>query len=600
MSEPMKEKHLDALMDTAYRFAELSTAVRARVGAIIVKDRRIISIGYNGMPSGWDYCCEDTLPDGSLKTKPQVLHAEANAIAKLAQSPESARDSTLFCTHMPCMECAKLIHQSGIRTVYYGERYEAAKGSGEQFLSTSGIKLEWLPQKPKQQAVKEKIVEVERIVNNGKALLFDQGRLMPPEFFYKIIERKDQTSNILTVNIFEQTAFFHIGAKYNWDMLEGDIVAVQKLFDIQDWVLDYSYEAHLLQADNQRKGLIFEVIHNVVNKLSLNHCRWHLLHGNYYIETVYNSWCEHNNFNKILTSVDRLPTLFFHRYYKTFLKKYKNLELRQNLSKTPIKHFCTFNGRAAYDRVGLLKFLHSNNLLDLGYSTWHFNPESWQIVHSEDATIKQQNYLLQGPTTVKDFSEISTAWNHGSEQEIIDCYRNSCFEIVIETVTNIEQESYNWDTPKLGRTSNQIVLNKIPKANTVFLTEKTARPLLWGMPFFLNAGQGSLAALRELGFETFGDIWDESYDDIVDPDQRSAAMHRSIKEVLSRPLDTLADSIKQIQSRLQANQKRFIHLAELLPIRIWVEVMNARTTGKQRDILGQLAEPNAHIRINVK
>ena len=145
----MKEKHLDAFMDTAYRFAELSEAVRAKVGAIIVKDRRIISIGYNGMPSGWDNCCEDTLPDGSLKTKPQVLHAEANAIAKLAQSPESARDSTLFCTHMPCIECAKLIHQSGIRTVFYGERYEAAKGSGEEFLSKSGIKLEWLPPKPK-------------------------------------------------------------------------------------------------------------------------------------------------------------------------------------------------------------------------------------------------------------------------------------------------------------------------------------------------------------------------------------------------------------------------------------------------------------------
>jgi len=129
-------------MDTAYRFAELSTARRAKVGAIVVKDERIISIGYNGMPSGWENCCEDELEDGTLKTKPQVLHAEANAIAKLAQSPESAKDAVLFCTHMPCMECAKLIYQSGIRTVYYGEQYVAAKGSGEEFLNKCDVSVE--------------------------------------------------------------------------------------------------------------------------------------------------------------------------------------------------------------------------------------------------------------------------------------------------------------------------------------------------------------------------------------------------------------------------------------------------------------------------
>ena len=138
----MKDKHLNAFMDTAYRFAELSTARRAKVGAIVVKDERIISIGYNGMPSGWDNCCEDELEDGTLKTKPQVLHAEANAIAKLAQSPESAKDAVLFCTHMPCMECAKLIYQSGIRTVYYGEQYVAAKGSGEEFLNKCDVSVE--------------------------------------------------------------------------------------------------------------------------------------------------------------------------------------------------------------------------------------------------------------------------------------------------------------------------------------------------------------------------------------------------------------------------------------------------------------------------
>jgi len=123
-------------MDVAERFARLSSAQRAKVGAIIVKDKRIISIGYNGMPSGWDNDCEH---DG--KTKPEVLHAETNAIAKVAQSNESSRGSEIFCTHLPCIECAKLIHQSGIVTVYYREEYQAAKGTGKQFLIDSGIEV---------------------------------------------------------------------------------------------------------------------------------------------------------------------------------------------------------------------------------------------------------------------------------------------------------------------------------------------------------------------------------------------------------------------------------------------------------------------------
>lgn len=139
-------------MDVAERFAQLSTATRAKVGAIIVKDNRIISIGYNGMPSGWDNVCEtytgsfperDGVPQDSsmYKTKPEVLHAETNAIAKVAQSSESSRGSELFCTHLPCMECAKLIHQSGIVTVYYREEYQSAKGTGKQFLIDSGIEV---------------------------------------------------------------------------------------------------------------------------------------------------------------------------------------------------------------------------------------------------------------------------------------------------------------------------------------------------------------------------------------------------------------------------------------------------------------------------
>ena len=130
----MKDKFISAYMDVAERFAQLSYAQRAKVGAIIVKDDRIISIGYNGMPSGWDNVCET---EG--RTNPEVLHAETNAIAKLAQSGESGKDATLFCTHLPCMDCAKLIYQSGITHVYYREEYKAAKGSGKEFLTESGV-----------------------------------------------------------------------------------------------------------------------------------------------------------------------------------------------------------------------------------------------------------------------------------------------------------------------------------------------------------------------------------------------------------------------------------------------------------------------------
>jgi len=126
-------------MTIAEETAKLSHATRAKVGCIIVKDNRIISIGYNGMPSGWDNECE--IP-GEDKTKPEVLHAEANAITKLARSSDSSEGSALFCTHMPCIECAKLIHQSGISSVYYLINYKAAKGSGEEFLKISNIGLE--------------------------------------------------------------------------------------------------------------------------------------------------------------------------------------------------------------------------------------------------------------------------------------------------------------------------------------------------------------------------------------------------------------------------------------------------------------------------
>ena len=135
----MKQKIIDAYMDVAERFAQLSSAKRLQVGAIVVKDNRIISIGYNGMPSGWTNECEEKDISGSLVTKPEVLHAETNAIAKLARSSESGEGSTLFVTHQPCIDCAKLIYQSGIKTVYYGQPYRSE--AGVNFLKKSNIEV---------------------------------------------------------------------------------------------------------------------------------------------------------------------------------------------------------------------------------------------------------------------------------------------------------------------------------------------------------------------------------------------------------------------------------------------------------------------------
>ena len=139
----MKPKFLSAFMDVAKRFAELSTARRLKVGAIVVKDDRVISIGYNGMPSGWDNNCENHIGfdkgEPVYKTKPEVLHAETNAIAKLARSNESGLGADMFITHAPCMDCAKLIYQSGIKRVVYGEAYRNVDGL--DFLKASGVSV---------------------------------------------------------------------------------------------------------------------------------------------------------------------------------------------------------------------------------------------------------------------------------------------------------------------------------------------------------------------------------------------------------------------------------------------------------------------------
>ncbi|NBO28111.1 MAG: cytidine deaminase [Synechococcaceae bacterium WB8_1B_057] len=141
----MKEKFIQLYMDWARRAAELSHARRLHVGAVIVKDDTVISYGYNGMPAGWDNNCEyehytlGNPNDYELKTRPEVLHAESNAIAKLAKSTNSGLGAELFVTHSPCLECAKLIYQSGIRRVYFSENYR--DDSGVKFLEKSGIEV---------------------------------------------------------------------------------------------------------------------------------------------------------------------------------------------------------------------------------------------------------------------------------------------------------------------------------------------------------------------------------------------------------------------------------------------------------------------------
>lgn len=140
--------HMDkwdyAHMKAADNYSQLSYAERAKVGCVIVKDHRIISIGYNGMPSGWDNRCEDVVTteyDQILKTKPEVLHAETNAIAKVARSSENCEDATIYCTMMPCLDCAKLIYQAGIRRVVYRDEYPRGT-KGLEFLDRCNIKCE--------------------------------------------------------------------------------------------------------------------------------------------------------------------------------------------------------------------------------------------------------------------------------------------------------------------------------------------------------------------------------------------------------------------------------------------------------------------------
>lgn len=137
--EDKQKKYDKAYMRMAQEWAELSYCSRKKVGAIMVKNRMIISDGYNGTPAGFENCCEDE----SGKTHWYVLHAEANAILKVASSTQSCEGATLYVTMSPCRECSKLIHQSGIKRVVYREYYK--DNEGLDFLKKAGVELTYLP-----------------------------------------------------------------------------------------------------------------------------------------------------------------------------------------------------------------------------------------------------------------------------------------------------------------------------------------------------------------------------------------------------------------------------------------------------------------------
>ena len=136
MESNAKQKKLDSrYLRMARIWAENSYCVRRQVGALVVKDKMIISDGYKGTPSGFENVCED---DNNV-TKPYVLHAEANAITKLARSNNNSDGATIYITASPCIECAKLIIQAGIRRVVYGEKYRLTDGI--DLLERAGIEV---------------------------------------------------------------------------------------------------------------------------------------------------------------------------------------------------------------------------------------------------------------------------------------------------------------------------------------------------------------------------------------------------------------------------------------------------------------------------
>ena len=139
MTEEKQKRYDLAYLKMAKEWSKLSHCIRKQVGALIVKDKMIISDGYNGTPSGFDNCCEDE--EG--QTKWHVLHAEANAILKVASSTQACQGATLYITLSPCKECSKLIHQSGIKRLVYSNAYKDT--SGIDFLKKAQVEIQYLP-----------------------------------------------------------------------------------------------------------------------------------------------------------------------------------------------------------------------------------------------------------------------------------------------------------------------------------------------------------------------------------------------------------------------------------------------------------------------
>ncbi len=139
MTEKKQLKYDKAYLKMAREWGKLSHCKRKQVGALIVKNRMIISDGFNGTPTGFDNCCED---ENGI-TKWEVLHAEANAILKVASSTQSANGATLYITLSPCTQCSKLIHQAGIKRVVYADEYKDT--SGIYFLKKAGVVVNYLP-----------------------------------------------------------------------------------------------------------------------------------------------------------------------------------------------------------------------------------------------------------------------------------------------------------------------------------------------------------------------------------------------------------------------------------------------------------------------
>ena len=146
----MNDRFIDFYLDVADRVSLLSRANRLKVGAVIVKDHRILSYGYNGTPSGFDNACEQLIPEeidpdsrtitpAQFVTKPEVIHAEMNAILKVAKSHDSTEGATLFLTHSPCMECSKAILQSGIKKLYF--KFDYRSSDGVELLQKSGVDI---------------------------------------------------------------------------------------------------------------------------------------------------------------------------------------------------------------------------------------------------------------------------------------------------------------------------------------------------------------------------------------------------------------------------------------------------------------------------